>query len=472
MEEQFYTITNHSATVRIKSGVQRDGRLTSRHCEIWWNGGAYADIGPRITQKSGFTAAGPYSIEHVPIDSYAIYTNLPPAGAMRGFGVPQLVWAYESHTDIVARALGIDPLAFRQLNALQEGQEHATGTVMRDAAIPQVLTDLGERMKWQQPLVRSEGTIRRGRGIAIGIKASISPTTSVAMLNVSADGSATLYCNTIDMGQGSDTAMSQIAADTLGIPMQRIKVVCADTAVTPFDMGTLGSRSTFHMGHAVRLAGEDARVQLQAMAKALEMPSDTPIGELFRRKHGMSAGNVIGVGNYTSSYEPVNPATGMSRNITPYWMTGGTGVEVEVDTETGHVRVSRLVSVADAGKVINPGIIATQLSGAAIMALGGTMTEEMQFSQGELTNGSLAYYKIPGMHDIPQVIENVIVESVQNSGPFGAKGVGESASFGVAAAIANAIEDAIGVRLTALPLTPETVFRALRKVEGRPLAED
>jgi CO/xanthine dehydrogenase Mo-binding subunit len=186
----------------------------------------------------------------------------------------------------------------------------------------------------------------------------------------------------------------------------------------------------------------------------------------------MSAGNVIGVGNYTSSYEPVNPATGMSRNITPYWMTGGTGVEVEVDTETGHVRVSRLVSVADAGKVINPGIIATQLSGAAIMALGGTMTEEMQFSQGELTNGSLAYYKIPGMHDIPQVIENVIVESVQNSGPFGAKGVGESASFGVSAAIANAIEDAIGVRLTALPLTPETVFRALRKVEGHPLAED
>ena len=472
MEEQFFTITNHAATVRIKSGVQSDGRLTSRHCEIWWNGGAYADIGPRITQKSGFTAAGPYSIEHVHIDSYAIYTNLPPAGAMRGFGVPQLVWAYESHTDMVARALGMDPLAFRQLNALQEGQEHATGTVMRDAAIPQVLTDLGERMKWQQPLVRSEGIIRRGRGIAIGIKASISPTTSVAMLNVSADGSATVYCNTIDMGQGSDTAMSQIAADTLGISMQRMKVVRADTAVTPFDMGTLGSRSTFHMGHAVRLACEDARAQLQAMAKALEMPSDTPIGELFRRKHGMSAGNVIGVGNYTSSYEPVDPATGMSRNITPYWMTGGTGVEVEVDTETGHVRISRLVSVADAGQAINPGIIATQLSGAAIMALGGTMTEEMQFSQGELTNGSLAYYKIPGMHDIPRVIENVIVESSQNSGPFGAKGVGESASFGVSAAIANAIEDAIGVRLTALPLTPETVLRALRKVEGRPLAED
>jgi CO/xanthine dehydrogenase Mo-binding subunit len=367
----------------------------------------------------------------------------------------------------------MDALAFRQLNALQEGQEHATGTVMRDAAIPQVLTDLGASMKWEVPLVRGEGKVRRGRGIAIGIKASISPTTSVAMLNVAADGSTTLYTNTIDMGQGSDTAMSQIAAQTLGIPLARIKVVRGDTAVTPFDMGTLGSRSTFHMGHAVRLAAEDARAKLQAMAGALKLSlADTSIADLFRRTYGMSAGNVIGVGTYTSSYAPVDPVTGMSPNITPYWMTGATGVEVEVDTETGHVRITRLVSVVDAGKAINPGIIVTQLSGAAIMALGGTMTEEMQFSQGELTNGSLAYYKIPGMHDIPRVMENVVVEAAQNSGPFGAKGVGESASFGVSPAIANAIEDAVGVRLTALPLTPETVFRALRKAEGRPLAED
>lgn len=473
MEEQFYTITNRAATVRIKSGVMRDGRIHARHCEIWWNGGAYADIGPRITQKSGFTAAGPYSIEHVHIDSYSIYTNLPPAAAMRGFGVPQLVWAYESHTDLVARELGMDALAFRRQNALKEGQEHATGTVMRDAAIDQVLVELGQRMKWNQPFARGAGAIRRGRGIAIGIKASISPTTSVAMINVAADGSATLYFNTVDMGQGSDTAMAQIAADTLRIPLSRVKVVRADTAVTPYDMGTLGSRSTFHMGHAMRLAAEDARAKLNAMAAELGLPArETPIAELFRRKFGMSAGNVIGVGDYTSSYKPVDTETGMSSDITCNWMIGGTGVEVEVDTETGHTRIARLVSVADAGKAINPGIVSTQLSGAAIMALGGAMTEHMLFTQGELTNGSLAYYKIPAMHDIPHVMENAIVESAQTSGPFGAKGVGESASFGVAPAIANAIEDAIGVRLTALPITPETIFRALRAAEGQPLAED
>jgi CO/xanthine dehydrogenase Mo-binding subunit len=473
MDEQFYTITNHAATIRIKSGVMRDGRVHARRCEIWWNGGAYADIGPRITQKSGFTAAGPYNIEHVHIDSYAIYTNLPPAGAMRGFGVPQLVWAYESHTDLIARELALDPIDFRRINALKEGQQHATGTPIRDAAIDLVLTELRDRMRWHEPFEHGSGTVKRGRGIAIGIKASIAPTTSVAMVNVAADGNATLYFNTIDMGQGSDTAMSQIAAQVLRIPLSQVKVVRADTAVTPYDMGTLGSRSTFHMGHAMQLAAQDARDKLDAMAAELGLPAgETPVRDLFRRKFGMSAGNVLGVGTFTSSYSPVDPETGMSSDITPNWMVGATGVEIEVDTETGHLTVLRLVSVADAGKAINPGIVATQLSGAAIMALGGALLEHMQYTQGELTNGSLAYYKIPAMHDVPHVMESGIVESAQSSGPFGAKGVGESASFGVAPAMANAIQDAIGIRLNALPLTPEVIYRALRASEGCPLEEN
>ena len=474
MEEQFYTITNHAATVRIKSGIDADGRIVGRHCQVWWNGGAYADIGPRITQKSGFTAAGPYDIEHVHIDSYAMYTNLPPAGAMRGFGVPQLVWAYESHTDMIARALGMDPLAFRMKNVLRDGREHATGTVMRDTPIDRVLEQLAERMGWHGAPPPAQGALRRGRGIAVGIKASISPTTSMAMVTVAADGSATIFSNTVDMGQGSDTAMAQIVAETLGVPLSMIRTVRPDTDVVPYDMGTLGSRSTFHMGHALQAAAADARRQLDSMKAGLGLPADEAIGigDLFFRKFGMrGAGNVTGVGTYTPGYAPVDPQTGLSPDITPYWMTGATGAEVEIDTETGHVRVLRLVSVADAGKAINPRIVDTQLSGAAIMQLGATLYEHMQFAQGELTNGALAYYKIPGMHDIPPAIESALVESRQHSGPFGAKGVGESASFGVSPAIANAIEDATGVRLTALPITPETVLRALREREGRPLAE-
>jgi CO/xanthine dehydrogenase Mo-binding subunit len=470
MEEQFYTLTKHAATLRIKSGVMKDGRITARECAVWWNGGAYADIGPRVTQKSGFTAPGPYDIEHVSIDSYALYTNLPPAGALRGFGIPQLVWAYESHTDMIARAIGMDPLAFRRKNILRDGRPQATGTLMRDAALEPVLERLAQRMDWDKPFDRGTGTLKRGRGMAIGFKASISPTTSVAIVTVNADGSCNLLCSTVDMGQGSDTAMAQVAGEVLGIPFESIAVVHPDTDVTPYDMATLGSRSTYHMGHAVKRAAEDARDKLLALAAELGLPPETtPIPDLFRKKYGMQAGNVVGMGSFIPTYAPTDHDTGQSSNVTPFWMVGASGVEVEVDIETGQVRVTRLINVADVGKAINPAIVDTQLSGAAIMQLGFTMFEQMHFQAGQVTNPSLADYKIPGMLDLPAVIENEAVDANERGGPFGAKGVGESGTFGVSPAIANAIEDAVGVRLTSLPLTAEAVYRALCEARGEPL---
>ncbi len=473
MEEQFYTITKHATTLRIKSGVTKDGRITARECEVWWNGGAYADIGPRVTQKSGFTAAGPYDIEHVKIDSYALYTNLPPAGALRGFGIPQLVWAYECHADMIARSLGLDPLEFRRRNILREGRPQATGTVMRDAAIDKVLERLAARMEWGRPFDRGTGTLRRGRGIAIGFKASISPTTSVAIVNVYADGSAGLYCSTVDMGQGSDTALAQIAAEVLGFPLESIRVVHPDTDVTPYDMGTLGSRSLYHMGLAVKRAAEDARDKLAQLAGEVGLSAETaPVPEVFRKKYGMQAGNVVGVGSFVPSYKSPDHDTGLSPDVTPFWMVGGAGVELEVDTETGRVTVTKLVNVADVGTPVNPRIVDTQLSGGAIMQLGFTLTEKMEFDAGQVTNPSLADYRIPGMLDVPAVIVNEAVDAQQKSGPFGAKGVGETATFSVSPAIANAIDDAVGVRLTSLPLTPEAVYRALRAAQGNPLKDD
>jgi CO/xanthine dehydrogenase Mo-binding subunit len=472
MEEQFYVITKHPTTFRIRSGVTKDGRIVARTCDVWWNGGAYADIGPRVTQKSGFTAAGPYDIEHVRIDSFELYTNRPPAGALRGFGIPQLVWAYESHTDLLARALGIDPIEFRRRNILREGRPQATGTPMCDAAIERVLDTLAARMNWSAPFHRGNGVVRRGRGVAIGFKASIAPTTSVALVNISADGSTSLCMGTVDMGQGSDTAMAQIVAEVLDVAAEDVRVLHPDSDVTPYDMGTLGSRSTYHMGHAVRLAAEDARSKLQALAAEVGLPPGTnePIAELFRKRYGMQAGNVFGVGSYIPSYKSPDPATGLTANATPFWMIGGAGAEVEVDAETGHVRVLRLVNVADAGKPINPAIAATQLSGAAIMQLGFTLFEEMRLDGGQVVNASLADYKIPAIHDVP-AMESELVTAAQESGPFGAKGLGESGTFGVSPAISNAIEDAVGVRLTELPLTPESVLRALRAAQGRPLAD-
>ena len=473
MEEQFYTITKHPSTFRIKSGIDKDDKIIARKCEVWWNGGAYADVGPRLTQKSGFTASGPYDIDNVSIDSYALYTNLTPAGALRGFGIPQLVWAYESHTDMIARALKRDPVDFRKQNLLHDGRPQATGTILKNAAIEKVLDRIAERLNWKKPFDRGQGVVRRGRGLAVALKAVISPTTSVAVVNIAADGSATLYCGTVDMGQGSDTAMAQMVGEVLDMPAESVRVVPRDTDVTPYDMGTLGSRSLFHMGHAVRLAAEEARDKIAALRRELGEPegSNAPLGDLFRKKYGMQAGNIVGTGIYKPDYIPPD-SSGLTTNATPFWMVAGSGVELEVDTETGHVRITRLINVADVGKPINPKIVETQLSGASLMQLGFSMFEKMHVDGGQITNASLADYKIPAIHDVPPVMENMTVDAVQDNGPFGAKGVGELATFGVSPAIANAIDDAIGVRLTELPMTAESVLRGLYVKDDRPLGDD
>jgi CO/xanthine dehydrogenase Mo-binding subunit len=472
-EEMFYQITRHPSTFRIKSGVDKDGRIVARKCEVYWNGGAYADVGPRVTQKSGLTASGPYDIDNLWIDSYALYTNVTPSGALRGFGVPQLVWAYEGHMDMMARALNIDPVEFRRKNIMREGGQHATGQVLRDAPIEKVMDTVLERMNWSRPFDKGTGVARRGRGFAIAIKAVISPTTSVAIVNVSADGSATLYCGTVDMGQGSDTAMAQMVGEVLNIPTESVRVTPRDTDVTPYDMGTLGSRSLFHMGHAVRRAAEDARDKLKALAREVgELEgSNIPIADLFVKRYGMQAGNVIGSGIYKPDYTPPAPGTGQSPNVTPFWMIAGAGAEIEVDTETGHVKITKLVNVVDCGKAINPKSVETQISGAALMHLGFTMFEKMHIDGGQVTNASLADYKIPGFHDLPAEMHNVYVEHDQSNGPFGAKGIGEVATFCVGPAIANAIDDAIGVRLMEMPLNAEAVYRALRAKQGKPLED-
>jgi len=227
------------------------------------------------------------------------------------------------------------------------------------------------------------------------------------------------------------------------------------------------------MGHAVKLAAEDARDKLLALAGELGLSAETtPIPELFRKKYGMQAGNVIGVGSFIPSYKPPDHETGLSADVTPFWMVGAVGAEVEVDTETGQFRVTRLVNVADVGKPVNPKIVETQISGGAIMQLGFTMLEKMNFDAGQVTNASLADYKIPGMFDVPDVTEYEALDVVQSNGPFGAKGVGETATFCGSPAIANAIDDACGVRLTELPLNPEAVFRALRAKANQPLEDE
>ena len=489
MDEQFYTITKHGATVRIKTGVMNDGRMIAREVETFWNGGSYADIGPRVTQKSGFTAAGPYDIEHVTLDNYAVYTNEPPAGALRGFGISQLVWAYERQGDIIARTLGIDPLEFRRRNALRNGRSHATGTIVDGMEVEAVLDELAEKMEWHRPFDRGTGTVLRGRGVAIGVKACISSTTSTATVHVYGDGSCAIHCSTVDMGQASDTTMAQIAAEVLGLPTTAIRVVHPDTDITPYDMATLGSRSTFHMGNAVRRAAEDVRAQLLRIAAGTlgtdldeldcrdgavnsRTGARLPFREVMLARFGMQAGTIVGFGTYTPSYQKPDVDTGQSPNITPFWMLGGAGAEIEVDCETGRITVTKLVNVADVGRAINPASVERQLIGAAIMQMGFTLFEEMVFNDGQVLNASLADYKIPGFLDLPRELSAAYVEMPHRDGPFGAKGVGETGIFSPSPAIANALYDATGVMIHEMPLTPERVLRAIRAAEQRPLGKE
>lgn len=484
-EEEFLLINNHAAVVRLTSGVTRDGQLLATACEVVWDSGACADIGPRIAQKSGCTAAGPYDIPNVRIDSYSVYTNLPPSGPVRGFGVPQLAWAYESHMDVVARRLGLDPLAFRRRNLLRPGRPHATGTIMEGVDFHALLdaVEQGLAHSPRPPPGGGDEGVRRGRGFAIGLKAVLTPSRSEARVEVDPSGLATVFASGVELGQGASTVLAQLAADGLGWPPERVRVVHPDTDVTPYDLIAAGSRSTHHLGRAVLDAARDARAQLlAAAAEALGEPPDQLVlqdgwvvsprggarleaGEVVRRAAGQD-GRIEGHGAYQTAYEHADPESGQSPRITAHWMSSAAGAEVEVDTATGRVRVLRLVVAGDAGRAIHPANCHAQLSGAATMGLGHALMEQVVFDGGQVANGSFADYLIPSILDVPPEILTAVHENEAAGGPFGAKGLGESGIFAVAPAIANAIEAAVGVRITELPITPERVYAALRNEKG------
>lgn len=478
-EEEFLTITKHKVITKIKTAV-KNGEITARKCEVFWDTGAYAEIGPRVVHKSGYTSAGPYRIPNVWIDSYCVYTNHVPAGAFRGFGVPQVIWAYDSQTDIVARALGADPVEFRLRHALEEGESFATGTAVRSFGIKESIRQAAQAIEWSKPAAPTSGTKLRGKGIAAGVKAVLTPSISGAIVIMNADGTVNVLSSTVEMGQGSETMMGQIVAEELGVSFDQVHVVQPDTDITPYDTITAGSRSTYHMGNAVRMAAGKVKAQLfQAVATKLEVDADDlimrdgrvfvrgneqkgmTISEAFLAKFRSLGTTLTGEAICQPEAVPMDPETGQSEKCTEYWFPSATSAEVEVDTETGRVRVLRFFSVGDTGTAINPKHCEQQLLGSAITHLGLTFFEEMIFEEGQLVNGSLLDYQVASIKDLPEAFRPIVVEVPHETGPFGAKGVGETGALTVSAAIANAIQDAIGMRIRDLPITPEKVLRAL-----------
>ena len=481
-EEVFYTITKHAAVIRMKTGVKNDGMLVARECEIHLDTGAYAEIGPRVAKKSGYTAAGPYRIPNLKIDSYSVYTNKPPAGAFRGFGVSQSAWAVESQMDIIAATLEIDPLDLRKRNGYDEGDKFVTDETLRAVGLKQCLEEVAKSIGWENKSLQSSevhgaaGTnLRRGKGLACMIKATITPSISCAVVKLNEDASLSIYIGTVEMGQGSDTVMAQIAGAELGIPLTNIQVLGVDTDVVPYDLTTSSSRSTFHMGKAVQLAAQDIQRQLkQIVAKEYGVPEEKisfadgklrlpeaalDYAEVMFKRFGMQGGTLVGDGQVKTSTKDEFG----EKSTSAFWFLAAGAAEVEVDTDTGKFKLLKYATAVDVGKALNPLSCRQQLSGAAITGIGQAMFEEIAYDNGQLINPNLVDYVLPSLGDMPAIIDPICVETPDRNGPFGAKGIGESALIPVAPAIANAIFDAVGVRIKDLPIKAEKIFFALEQ---------
>jgi CO/xanthine dehydrogenase Mo-binding subunit len=467
-QDAFRTVRRCDARVRVRLGLMRDGRLWAAECAADFDVGAYADIGPRIIQKGTYTATGPYRVPHAVLDSRAVYTNTTPGGAFRGFGVPQLAWAFESALDEAARRLDRDPVELRRQNLLGHGEEVAPGDTPVDGKFEESLSRAAEAIRWGQA-----GAATRGRGIAMMMKASIGPTVSEAIVRLHADGSATVLASTVEMGQGARAVLAQIAAEVLAVPYERVSVATPDTSVTPYDQTTSSSRSTAMTGKAVQEAAEDVRAQLLRIAspllggaaEAIELDDGHAVGRgariayarLFEERFGMGGGELIGRGVV---------APGRTRaplgGSTPFWEMAVGAALVHVDEETGAVVVDEYVSVADVGRCINPQQCEGQDEGAVMQGLGHTLLEEMAYRGGQLMNGNLVDYRVPRAGDLPAHLRCLFVENGDGAGPFGAKGAGEGSLIPVSPAIGNALARLTSVRFRELPLTPERVWRALR----------
>ena len=488
-EECFLECVKHASLVRIKTGVTKGGFFKGRKTEIFLDTGAYADIGPRVAKNCGYVSCGPFKMPNAWVDSHCVLTNKPSSGPFRGFGVAQVSWAYGQQNDIIAREMDIDPVKFLDQNMIEPGDEFITTSIMKEIDFRENLRLAVEGIGWESPPEpAAEPHIQVGRGVSVAIKSTVTPTTSSAFIKVNNDSSVSVLCSTVDMGQGSDAVMAQIAAETLGVTYDMVSVVHPDTDVTPYDQMTNSSRSTFHVGSAVSMAAIDAKNQIlelasdmmEAAAEDMDIregkvfaktdPSRTvTVQEVIQGFFGMDGGNILGRGVLKTKGGKLDRETGLAVEelTTVYWFPAGGACEVEVDTETGEVHIRKFVNTVDVGSALNPKSCVQQVAGSSMMALGQTFYESLNFDNGQPLNPHFLDYILPSFEEIPDVMENRLLETAVKDGPFGARGTGETSITPPSPAVANAVYDAIGVRIHDLPITPEKVLRALREREER-----
>ncbi len=477
-EEVFLTLTEPQTWIRIKTAVSRDGLLLGREMEIVLDTGAYADITPRLARGLGLVAAGPYKIPNVSVNVYCVYTNKTPAGALRGVIGRQACWAYEQEIDKIAERLGMDAIELRLKNLLRDGDEMHAGEPLQAFPVGHCLERVRDALDWHGGPVISEARHNkvRAKGVACFVKHTMTPALSLTDLRLEEDGSLEVHAATVDMGQGAATVLKQMAAEAMDLPLEQVSLILGDTAVAPYDQGTNSSRATFHMGRAIVDGSNRLRAALLAHAARLLEISEQDLeireGRVVARgapKLSLSFGEIVsrisGRGGFLSasgmskSDASLDQATGRGKGST-YYFTGAGGCEVEVDRETGMVRVLRYVAAHNVGRAINPTLCAAQIEGSVASGISQTLFEEMHWESGQLVNGNLADYRLLTAWEAPPV-EAILIEAPHRDGPFGALGAGEPAIVPTSAAIGNAVARALGVRLFSLPLKPDEILRGL-----------
>jgi CO/xanthine dehydrogenase Mo-binding subunit len=424
-EELTASNPTHPTVVTIRSGVTRDGRLTAREVRTVHASGAYGAMKPRAFLSTSHYVGGGYRVPNTSFEFLQVYTNTTPGGYFRAPGAHQYTFALECHTDLLARELGMDPAAFRRMNLVGPGDEDAVGRSLRVAAVRQVLDAALAAGRWGEPKARPG----HGKGIAI-FGRQIGGGASGVVLTAEADGTFTVLSPTVDVGTGTHTIVQQIVATEMDVPLSWVRVRQGDTDSTPFDEGPRASRVTYTEGHAVMQACTQMR---QAMQDGATLPL-----------------------TITIAHEAPQPADVMYFSAQV--------AEVDVDRETGQVKVIKVVTAHDVGTVINPLAHQGQIDGGFVTGLGLAMTEELVSEDGQILNGHFGEYKLPTIADIPP-LETVLVPTSGGEGPYQAKAIGELANNATAAAIANAIADAVGCQLFELPITAERVYAALHQIE-------
>jgi len=489
-EEHLSTTTTRAHyIVDIKTGVKMDGTIVANEMRLLLVGGAYAGTGYLTARNAAFGPAANYRIANFSLDAYGVYTNQRMAGSYRGFGNAESLWGMESQIDIIAEALNMDPLEFRLMNCIEEGDLNAFEEKMHSVGAKECLHAAAEAIEWGKKTQGNEPHLKRGKGIALGNKYSLAPTASAAIIKVHPDGLVELRTSTVDLGQGSSTIFSQMIAEEFKIPVSKIRVLNPDTDITPFDLGTSSSRSTFNMGNAIIKACQDAKRQLfEIAAKELEADEDdleTADSKVFVKgspERGIHVKDLfipMVIGGYTlkegaeilgkaTYYLPgvmPDPETGASEKPAAFYMFVAQTAEVEVDTQTGKIRIVKITTANDCGKAINPMMVEGQQEGGVLsMGIGSTLLEEVITDNGVMLNPQFADYKIPTTLDCPDLdnYKSAIIETAHRDGPWGAKGVGEGTMVCTSPAIANAVYDAIGIRFHDIPITPEKVLKALK----------